>query len=249
MKKILIILTTINIFLFFSCSNSEDSANVGKVTNYPTIEITGANPYFIPQGGTFTEPGVIAKENGASIPFTTTATGDYRSSTTLDTSKADEYSIIYTATNKDGFKASGSRKVIVYKTGDLVNSIEGLYISNASRNGVSPANQQNLKYVHIWKNSNGTYGVSDAFGGWYQYGRGFGIDYITPGGIINAVDIPTNIFTFPSNPITNTGFGGPANITELNVNSFTKTLVLKCGWVTPTGTVYSFVSTLKQVQL
>ena len=233
--------------MFNGCTKEESSANVGRITNYPTIEIAGANPYFIPQGGTFAEPGVIAKENGAIIPFTTAASGDYRGANTIDTSKSDEYSVVYTATNKDGFKASGNRRVIVYKTGDLINSIEGVYTSTVSRNGASPANQQNLKYVYIWKNANGTYQISDAFGGWYQYGRGFGLGYITPGGIINAVNISTNSFTFPSNPITNTGFGGPATITDLTVNPTTKTLVLKCGWVAPT--VYAFVSTLKQVQL
>jgi Domain of unknown function (DUF5011) len=245
MKKIFLPFLSMSLVILIGCTN-EESKNVGKVTNYPTIEIAGDNPYFIPQGGTFVEPGVIAKEGSTSISFTTIAKGNYRGANTIDTNKPDEYTVEYTATNKDGFKASGTRKVIVYKTGNLVDSIEGVYISTVSRNNVSPPNQQNLKYVYIWKNTNGTFEVSDAFGGWYQYGRGFGIGYITPGGIITAVNIPTNNFTFATG-LTNTGFGGPATITELTVNPTTKKLVLKCGWVAPT--VYAFVSTLTQVQL
>lgn len=225
-----------------------ETANVSKVTIFPKVTVNGANPVFVPQGGTFTDPGATALAGTVVLPYTTSTTGVYRGTTTLDTSKTDEYAVTYTALNSDGFKASATRKVIVYKTGDLVNSIEGVYTCTISRNGVIPsAAYQNIKYIYIWKNTDGTYEVSDAFGGWYQYGRALGLDYITPGGTINAVNIATNTFTFPGNPLSNDGFGGTANITGLTVNPITKVLVLNCHWDAPTS--YDFVATMTQVPL
>lgn len=245
MKKIFLTLVIAG-GLLTSCS--KDTDNVSTVTNYPIIEVLGADPIFVPQGGTFTDPGVIAKEGETVIPTTTTVAGNYRHETTLNTNITDEYTITYTATNKDGFKASATRKVIVYKTGDLVNSIEGVYTCTISRNGATPsAAYMNIKYLYIWKNANGTYEISDAFGGWYQYGRALGLGYITPGGTINAVSIPANTFTFPGNPLTNTGFGGTANITGLTVTPATKKVVMTTSWLAPTA--YTFVATLTQVQL
>lgn len=250
MKKIILTLLFASALLV-SCE-SDTTADVSKVTFYPNITVLGGNPIFVPLGTTFTDPGAVAMAGDTEIPYVTTVKGNYRGGTSVDTSVADEYSVTYTATNSDGFSANNSRKVIVYKTGDLVNSIEGVYTCTISRNGVTPsAAYQNIKYIYIWKNANGTYEISDAFGGWYQYGRALGYSYITPGGTINAVDISTNTFTFPGNPLTNLGFGGVANITGLTVNAATHKLVLNCAWVAPgtPPTNYAFVATLTQVQL
>jgi len=246
MKKIF--LTLIFASLVFSSCDSTDSDNVSKVTNYPLIEVLGDDPVFVAKGTTYTDPGAIATEGGSVIPHTSSFNGIYRGGTTLDTNITDEYTVTYKAINVDGFAGIANRKVIVYKTGDLVTSIEGVYTCTIKRNGVTPSNAyRNIKYIYIWKNTDGTYGVSDAFGGWYQYGRALGLDYITPGGTINAVDIPTNNFTFPGNPLSNTGFGGVANLTGLTVNPATKTIIMTCSWLAPTA--YAFEATLTQVQL
>lgn len=238
--------------LLTSC-DADSTDGVSKVTNYPTIDVNGAATVFVPLGGTYTDPGVVAKEGGAVITTESSFNGNYRGAKTLDLNQADEYTQTYTATNKDGFKATATRKVIVYKTGDLVNSIEGVYLSTTRRNGSLLAAAQgssvDQKYIYIWKNSNGTYGVSDAFGGWYSIGRNIGITSATQGGTI-AGNIPTNTFTFPGNPLGNAYFGGTANITGLTVNAATKTVVLSTNWLTvPPVTSYNFVSTLTQLQL
>jgi hypothetical protein len=237
----------ISSLLFVACE-VKDTDNVSRITNYPLIEVLGDETVFIPQNSTFTDPGAIAKEGSEVIPTVKTFNGNYRGEKTLNTSKPDEYSLTYTATNKDGFKASASRRVIVYKTGDLINSIEGVYTCTISRNGVTPnAAYRDIKYIYIWKNADGTYEISDAFGGWYQYGRALGITYITPGGTIKADNIATNSFTFPGNPLTNSGFGGTANITGLTVDAASKKLVLTCAWSSPTS--FNFIATMTQVQL
>ena len=248
MKKIIITSLLFAGAFFTSCdSDSDTTGGVSKITDYPIITVTGDNPLFVPLGTAYVEPGAVALAGGVEIPVETTAVGKYRGATTLDTNIADEYTVTYSAENSDGFFGGATRKVIVYKTGDLVNSIEGVYTCTIARNGSTPGpTYQNIKYIYIWKNNDGTYGVSDAFGGWYEFGRGLGIAYATLGGTI-AGDIPTNTFTFPGNPLTNAGFGGVANITGLTVNPTTKTLVLSCSWLAPTA--YAFVATLTQVPL
>lgn len=252
MKNIFIKLTAMAVcgMLFIGC-DADSTGNVSRVTNYPIFELNGNSTVFTPLGATFTDPGVVAKEAGVVIPTEVSFTGNFRGAKTLDINQADEYTETYTATNKDGFKTSTTRKVVVYKTGDLVNSIEGVYLSTTNRNGsLLPASQGSSvdqKYIYIWKNSNGTFGVSDAFGGWYSIGRNIGITSATLGGII-AGDVSTNTFTFPSNPLGNQYFGGVAEITKLTVNAATKTLVLTTAWTATDGTPYSFVSTLTQVQ-
>lgn len=234
--------------LLTSC-DSDSSAGVSKVTNYAVFEDHGESTVFVPLGGTYDDPGVTATENGAVIPTEITFSGNYRGSKTLDVNKADEYIQSYTATNQDGFKATFARKVIVYKTGDLVNSIEGVYTCTIARNGTTPSDAyKNIKYIYIWKNTDGSYEVSDSFGGWYAYGRALGITYITPGAKIIANNIATNDFTFPGTQA-NSGFGGSSKITGLTVNAATKTIVLTDLWAADPSTNYTFTATLTQVQL
>lgn len=239
--------------LLTSCE-ADSTADVSKVTNYPIIEVNGDDVVFIPAGGTFTDPGVVAKEGEAIIPTQVSYNGNFRGAKTLDVNKPDEYTQTYTAINQDGFKATATRKIVVYKTGDLVNSIEGVYLSTTRRNGsllsAAQGSSVDQKYIYIWKNDDGTYGVSDAFGGWYSIGRNIGLTSATKGGTISG-NIATNTFTFPGNPLDNQYFGGTANITALTVDAATKTILLSCAWVTTSNppTNYNFVSTLTQVQL
>jgi hypothetical protein len=255
-KLVLTLLLIFGIGAFFVSCEEDSTSDVSKVTKYPLITVLGDEVIFVPQGGVFTDPGAIATEGGEEIPYVVTAEGLYRGGTTLNTNVADKYLVKYTATNTDGFSISGLRTVVVYPpTGDLVNSIEGVYVSTVRRNGslLNPAqgSSVNMKYVYIWKNTDGTYGVSDAIGGWYELGRNLGHTSAIKGGIINAVSIPANTFTFPGAPgnLTNEYFGGVAELTSLTVNPVTKTLVLGSHWLAPPASIYNFESTLVQVQL
>lgn len=241
MKKIITLLFTG--LLFMACS-TDDTANVSKVLTLPTVELLGENPVFVPQGGTFTDPGAVAKDGDGTtvIPYTTSVSGKYRRAFTINTANTNEYLVTYSAYNIP----SAERKIIVYKTGDLVNSIEGVYTCKVKRN--STTSPLTIKYIHIWKNNDGTFGISDAFGGWYEYHRNFGVGYITPGGTVKAISIPGNSFEFLGNPLTNSGFGGTANLKSMTVNPTTKQIVFTCTWLTGT-TNYTFTSTLTQVQL
>jgi hypothetical protein len=246
LKKFKIAGITMLLLTFFSCSLEPEIHST--ITNYPIMSLKGEQTVFVPLGSTYNDPGITATENGAVIAYTSTAAGVYRKGNKLDTNIADQYIQTYKATNKDGFSNTITRTVIVYKTGDLVNSIEGLYTSTSRRNGsLLPSSQGSsvdMKYIHIWKNTNGTYQVSDAFGGWYEIGRKIGITSATQGGTITG-NISTNTFTFPGNPLTNEYFGGVANITAVAVTPATKQVIVSCSW---DAGPYLFVSTLTQVQ-
>lgn len=253
MKKTILSILIASSALFMSCEN-DDSAGVSKTTIYPVITLSGDDPAFVPVGTSYTDPGAVGTVGGNEVELQTRFVGKYRGniSDVLDTNVSDIYNLEYTATNEDGFSATATRQVIVAKTGDLVTSIEGLYTSTTRRNGnLLPASQGSsvdMKYILIWKNTDGTYGVSDAFGGWYALGRKI-LGSETPDGVIVANNIALNDFSFPGT-LTNTYFGGTAHISGLTVNPVTKTLVLTTSWdtVAPT-THYEFVSTLTQVPL
>lgn len=229
-------------------SCSLDPVIHSTVTNYPVMTLKGDATTFVLLGTTYADPGITSTENGATIAYTSKiSSGKYRKSATLDTNIVDQYVQTYTSVNKDGFSASIERTVIVYKNGDLVNSIEGVYSSTTRRNGaLLPATQGSSvdqKYVYIWKNANGTYQISDAFGGWYNLGRKIA-DSETPGGII-AGNVSTNTYTFPGNPLTNLYFPGVANLKSVIANPATKQVVVTCDW---DAGPYVFVSTLTQIQ-
>lgn len=221
-----------------------------KTTFYPIIEVNGGE-VLLNVDESYTDPGAVATIDGVEVPVDIRFVGRYRNNTsaTLDTSISDIYAQEYSATNVDGFSDSATRQVIVANTGDLVTSIEGLYTCTVFRNGsqpsTNPEDYTDIEYMLIWKNADGSYQISDSFGGWYLFGRA--IDFSeTPGGVIVANDIPSNDFSFPGTQ-TNRYFGGSSEITALTVDPDTKTLVLTTVW-NVSGTTYTFESTLTQVQ-
>lgn len=228
-------------FLLFSACNKENTAGKSRVTNYPLITVVGDNVVFVPQGGTFTDPGVSATENGAEIDVATSVSGAYRGGSSLDLSMADCYDITYTATNADGFNGSSGRRVYVVETGDMVSSIEGLYTSTIVRNG--DPKFSDLEYVLVWKNDDGTYEFSCGFGGYYEIGTGYGLGYKSGGCVVTATDIPTN--TYSITDFSNDGFGGAITDVKLTADPATKTLNLTCEW----SYGYSFDVELTQVAL
>jgi len=251
MKNIKLLVTMLAMTFVFASCNTEDEIS-SSVTVYPVITLAGENPYFLNAGDTYEEPGAVATIGDEEVPLSTKFVGRYRNNTftTLDTNVADIYNAEYTATNADGFSATATRQVIVAETGDLVNSIEGLYTSTVFRNGTqgAPASAYtDIEYILIWKNADGSYGISDAFGGWYLFARAIA-DSETPGGKIIANNIAANDFSFPGT-LTNKYFGGTAKITGLVVNPADKSIDVTTTWATaPPVTNYTFTFHLKQVQ-
>ena len=241
MKKIFIQLVVFSGLLFTSCSTDTD--NVSKVTNYPVLELNGEEEIIIPLGGTYNDEGIIATEDGVEIPYTTKVTGTLRGGSTVDTNKADIYSVSYSAINKDGFPGTITRKVIVVDNGDLVTSIAGLYRSTCTRNGVLTAQYTDMEYVLIWKNANGTYQISDGIGLYYAVGRAYGDTYLATPVIVTANSIPANNYTI--SPFTVGTFGGNCIMSGLNANPANSTVSFSTVW----DSGFTFDVVLNKVQI
>lgn len=243
MKKIFLtlLITFLGVTIFTSC-DSTDTDNVSFVTNYPVFELLGDETMILPQGGAFNDPGVIVTENGTEIPYTTSVSGLFQGGTSIDTNVADIYTVTYSATNRDGFSGTKTRTVIISSNDDLSTGLSGLYTSTVTRNGVLTAQYTDLEYVLIWQNSDGTYGMSDGIGGYYHFGRNYGVGYAATGAIITVNDFATNNFSYSSFEVGT--FGGTCTMSSLVPNPTNSTVSFTTNW----DAGYTFEVVLTQVQ-
>jgi len=226
----LIILSCIlGLTVFTSCDDEPSVSNISRITYFPTFAFEGGTSAIVACNTSYTLPPVTATENGVELPTTTTITGTYSGATTFDIAVADKYVITTSAVNGDGFPAEVVRTVWVVCTGDLVNSIEGLYKSTVVRNGASGAQYTNMQYVLIRKVGANQYEISDAIGGYYDIGRAYGDAYRAAGMVITANSIPANDFSF-SGPIGVGAFGGSLEMTSFSVDPATKTIHFTSSW-------------------
>jgi len=243
--KYLFILTSICSLSFLtSCDDEPSASNISRVTYFPTFEYEGGNLAIVGCNTSYNLPPVVATENGVELPTTTTITGTYTGASEFDIAVADKYIIETSAVNADGFPAYLTRTVWVVCTGDLVNSIEGLYTSTVVRNGASGAQYTNMKYVMIRKVGGNVYEISDAIGGYYDIGRAYGDAYRAAGMTITANSIPANDFSF-GGPIPVGAFGGSLVMTSFSVDPATRTIHFTSDW----DAGFMFDVTLTQVQI
>lgn len=230
------------LILAISSCSLDPIVHTEKITNYPVFDV-GEEVVFTTLGSGYTDPGAEVTENGAPISYTSTVTGRYRGGKTLDTNVSDEYTITYTATNKDGYSGSATKTVYVVDNGDLVNSLSGIYTSTSVRDGVVAAQYTDMKYIMIWKNSNGTYEVTDGIGLYYAVGRAYGDNYLARPTRVTAVSIPGNSYTFNSFTIPGFASSGSGKITSLSAIPADKTIKFSSTWAG-----YKFDVVLKKVE-
>lgn len=155
---------------------SDDSEGVTRITYYPTITLEGASTLYVDKGSTWEEPGYSSTLNGEDVTSKVTVTG------TVDTSKSGIYTLTYTTmTNSDGYNASATRKVIVLDKSD---PIEGVWKASAASyrtyDGATATLGSDYEIL-ILNHGDGTYYVSDLFGGWYDQRAGYGSSYACTG--------------------------------------------------------------------
>ncbi len=166
---------------FASCEKKYE--NIGNdFTYYPTFVMEGDAEMIIQKGDAFVDPGITATEDGKELEITTVVSSLFGESS-LNSSMVDIYTITYLATNSDGYNGSASRTVIVANQGDLVNSIEGIYLANTGRSSESFTG---LKWIVISEREAGKFYVADAIGGYYYLGRRYGFPYAFQGGIVTG---------------------------------------------------------------
>ena len=111
MRIIKILIGIVTLFSFVSCektehvNNTEDKIGISRVTRFPVFTMEGERYISLVQGGTFTDPGVTAKEGEADLQVNVNGT--------VDVSKVGVYDLVYSATNKDGFSSTVTRTVAV----------------------------------------------------------------------------------------------------------------------------------------
>lgn len=224
----------------------DDTNGVSQITNYPIITVNGPSELFVKQGATYNDAGAVSTEGGTEIETTTKITSGSNFGLDFNTNAPDQYVVTYSAVNKDGFAGNALKTVwVVPNTGDLVNSIEGLYLADVQRApSFTPSAQYTaLKYVFIKKLSGNKYQLSHAIGGYYDMGRGYGPGYAAKGAEITANNIAANDFSISQAqfPI----WGNTVDIVEFKVFPATKSITLTGNGNFGNGT---FKVQLKQVQ-
>lgn len=131
MNKTITILFFVVTTLLLSCKkdeihNTDTHVGISDVTVYPVVTLKGNQYMAVPVNGTFTDPGVEAKEGPQTISYTTAGS--------VNISTPGVYALTYTAVNKDGFPASVTRFVAVYSTNDVAaaNDFSGTYLRPAT---------------------------------------------------------------------------------------------------------------------
>jgi hypothetical protein len=116
-----------------SCNKGSDfnypagTVGISKIVYFPIISTIGDRLMIIPQGSSFTDPGVDATLNGQAV--TPTITGS------VDPATPGVYVINYSASNPQGFSASDFRTVVVLGPDVAANDFSGTYVRAAT--GVS----------------------------------------------------------------------------------------------------------------
>jgi hypothetical protein len=246
MKKYKLILCTFSIIglMLTSCDPSVEapgSNDSSEITFLPLITLEGGDIVLDCDATSYTDPGAVASAGGVQIDLVTKETGKYFGGTSVDGS--DSYSVAYSAFNADDIPATNFRSVLWTEcNGDLVTSIAGMYTGLVARNGSSPYDEAGPFIIKDLGNDR--YAISDAQGGWYEYGRAIGVAYATPGMVLKANNIGANDFTSEGTVPTGT-FGGTNTFTSLKVDPVAKTLELTVNW----SFGYDFVTILTQTDI
>ncbi len=246
MKKYKLILCTLSIIglMLTSCDPSVESpgeSDKSEITFLPLITLVGGDVALDCDASSYSDPGATASAGGVEIDLNTDVSGKYFGGTSVD--GPDSYLVAYSAFNDDGIPATNFRSVLWPEcNGDLVTSIAGMYTAKVARNGSSPYAEAGPFIIKDLGNNR--YGISDAQGGWYEYGRNIGVAYATPGMVLVANNIAANDFTAEGTVTTGT-FGGVNTFTSLIVDPVAKTLKLTVEW----SFGYTFVTTFTQTDI
>lgn len=186
------------IAILVSCEKEYEEP--ARVTYFANFEMEGELSIIHTLDEPYTDGAVTATEDGVSLEVKTLVRGEMTgySGAEVDVTTADKYTITYSATNSDGYDGSITRTVFVAPAnGDLVNDISGFYKADVQRAPAFAKTDQytGMQYIYIVKTGDNTYSLSDAVGGYYYIGRGYGYDYAAQGAIITANDIPGNDFS------------------------------------------------------
>ncbi|MDD2292608.1 MAG: DUF5012 domain-containing protein [Bacteroidales bacterium] len=171
MKKIIYtVMMIVAVVSLASCAKKE-SLGLTHITYYPSLEVLGDASITVQKGLPYVDAGCKATLQGEDVTSQVTTTSN------VNTAVSGVYSVSYSIANAEGFIKTATRQVIVL---DLTDPIEGFYTTLNVHTATSS------KYDGPWqtliiKNANGTYYITDFFGGWYAIGRNYGSKYAMTG--------------------------------------------------------------------
>ena len=224
-RKLFYMLLAALIIHFSGCE--KEYLDESKITYFPLFEMEGESEVIHTVGEPYTDGTVTASEAGKPLEVSVDVIGEVTgySGTTVNVDAFDKYSITYSATNADGYVGTVTRTVYVAPpTGDLVTSLEGIYLSTVLRTPSFAVIPQytNMKYIIIWKTEDNKFEISCAVGAYYSIGREYGYGSAFQGAVITANDIPANEFTISQ--ASSPDFGNIADITDFTVDPVNKTI-------------------------
>ncbi len=222
-RKLIYTLLAALIIPFSGCE--KEYKDESRITNFPLFEMEGESEIIHTKGEPYTDGIVTATEDGKPIDVSIEVVGEVTgySGTTVNVDVFDTYAITYSATNADGYIGIATRTVYVAPpTGDLVTSLEGIYLSNVQRTPTFAVIPQytNMKYIYIWKTEDNKFEISCALGAYYFIGRDYGYGFAFQGAVITANNIPANDFTISQALAPD--FGNVADITDFKVDAVNK---------------------------
>jgi hypothetical protein len=89
----------------YTVTDNAHQLGISRITYFATLNMAGSPYMSVVMDSTFTDPGVTATQNGASLTVTVSGT--------VNTSVVGLYTINYSAVNSDGYPASTTRTVAV----------------------------------------------------------------------------------------------------------------------------------------
>lgn len=213
--------------LFFMASCEKETEGISSITYFADFTVEGDAVVLHELGTPYVDPAVTATEAGSQLEVKVSVTSEMNgySGDAVQSDVADTYTITYSATNSDGYDGSTTRTVyVVPPAGDFVTSIAGLYTADVQRapDFIPSATYDDLTYIFIVPTGDNTYSISDALGGYYYIGRGYGYDYAAQGAIITVNDLSKNDFSFTGSYIP--GFDLDIEISDFKVDAGSKTI-------------------------
>lgn len=221
MKNIIILIGFVALFSFSSCT-SEESAGVSSVTAYAEMTLNGDEELNWEYGTPFVDPGCVALEGTTDISSKITVVSD------VNANKVGRYHMTYNVLNGDGFAASISRVVYVFKASDPRNGYYDCKVERSYKGAAYVARGPFAESILVLGNGTDELWIEDLIGGWYYIGSSYGIDYATAGVLKfdtsvnpNTVTSLSGVEALPWGYITTLTGGEPSSY-----DTTTKTLLL-----------------------
>lgn len=172
MKKVLLygLMSCATVFGFTSCNDNNDQLTDTRVTNYILLNIKGDPVVYVDANTTYEDAGCTAELAGEDVSSQVIVTNP------VNTSEVGPYTVLYKATNADGFSATASRKVYV-----------GTHISGTVAEGTFRKTAKGVETpysgfeIDMLTDNNGKFWIEDLMGGYYEQRAGYGDRYAMNG--------------------------------------------------------------------